>query len=136
MVQTQTRDGFLKEFFERFPHLRFTQLQEFQSFNPLQSDSFINNNNNDSNYFIRKRELKINKNTTPPPVLSTTTSATTMTTTTTAAPTTTTTLKRAAIPQEDIWFGSTPSPMYRGYVTSNINLPAKNNVGHHFYKGV
>lgn len=133
MVQAQTRDGFLKEFFERFPHLRFTQLQEFQSFNPLQSDSFINNNNNDNNYFIRKRELKINKNTTPPPVLSTTTSATTMTTTTTtAAPTTTTT----AIPQEDIWFGSTPSPMYRGYVTSNINLPTKNNVGHHVYKGV
>ena len=132
MVQAQTRDGFLKEFFERFPHLRFTQLQEFQSFNPLQSDSFINNDNNDNNYFIRKRELKI-KNTTPPPVLSTTTSATT-TTTTTAAPTTT--LKRAAIPQEDIWFGSTPSPMYRGYVTSNINLPPKNNVGHHFYKGV
>ena len=64
MVQAQTRDGFLKEFFERFPHLRFTQLQEFQSFNPLQSDSFINNNNNDNNYFIRKRELKINKNTT------------------------------------------------------------------------
>ena len=43
--------------------------------------------------------------------------------------------ERAPIPQEDIWFGSTPNPMYRGYVTSNINQPPKN-VGAHFYKGV
>ena len=45
--------------------------------------------------------------------------------------TTTTVPHVRSLPQDDIWFGNTPSPMYRGYATAKIK-PKPSKIGPHF----
>lgn len=90
-------NGFLEDFFQRFPHLPFAHL---------------NNQNSDLlfEYLIKKRDIK--------PAAPTLVTAST---TTTTVSTTSTTVRTKSLPPEDIWFGSTPRPLYREYVNDFHN---------------
>ena len=134
-AQQDQREGFLREFFDRFPHLPFVQ------FNPNAggiSDIVIDNdvlertfNNYHHAYAhaisstdpnkVLKRELNVDSGLQQVSSMASrmkTTAATTRFTTTST--TTTTASAVPKVPHDDIWFGNTPSPMYRGYVDSKI----------------
>jgi hypothetical protein len=114
-------DGFLEDFFHRFPHLPFAhQIPPNEQNNAAYYRTL--------DYMLKKSESP-NRQYAYNPTTSTqrkTTRTTTSTTTTTTTTTVITTASEAEVrgpepligPNNDIWFGSTPSPMFRGHTVT------------------
>ena len=113
-INCREESGFLREFFEKFPHLKHPQSEAY--------------------YRALDRILRRRKSqSTFEKLIDTKKSTTVSTTTTTKSTTTSSAIKRSitTVPKvslaknEDIWFGSTPAPMYRGYVTESYKYRQK-----------
>ena len=109
LSSSHEQQGFLQEFFAKFPHLLHPQSEAYYR---ALSKILSRRKSGGSNF----QDL-IQKST-----VSTTTS--TITTSLPAIKRSITTLPKVKVNQnnEDIWFGSTPAPMYRGYVTNSYKF--------------
>ena len=94
--------GFLEDFFQRFPYLPFAQQEGLVK---------------TVDYLIQKRESRVPEFTTTTTTVSTTTTTVRTTKRTTLVPKSLPNVVTKDLPdKDDIWFGSTPTPLYRGYI--------------------
>ena len=105
-INANQESGFLREFFEKFPHLLHPKSEAY--------------------YRALAQILARRKGSHFEDLITTTQSTTTTTTigTTNAIKRSFTTANPKLKEKDDIWFGSTPAPMYRGYVTNSYKFRA------------